>query len=395
MFYSKTVKLLAPKKNSQGGGSILDQRILKNLDFTLLGVVGALIAIGLLMVYSTTRDNTILTHGHQFAVVERQLLSVFIGLVLGFILLFVDYRISDRMAQLFYILMVLLLVAVLFLGSVRNGARSWLFNFQPAELAKIITIITLGKYLAEKESLGSYFNFIGPFLYLALPLGLILLQPDLGTALVFIFFFFTMLYVAGAPGWKIIILVAVGISLVGIMFMAHHFFNTPLLIKEYQVNRLTSFINPDHDPRGSGWNVRQAVIAVGSGQFFGKGLFRGSQGRLGYLPENFTDFIFAVLCEETGFIGSFIVLFLYFTLIWRGFRIAIQAKDKSGNIIATGIVSMFLFHIFENMGMNIGIMPITGIPLPFLSYGGSSMIVNIISISILSGIWARHQKIMF
>jgi rod shape determining protein RodA len=374
----------------------LDRRILKYLDFTIIGVVASLICIGLLMVYSTTRDNAALTQGHQFKLVERQLISVIIGLVLGFLLLFADYRISDRMSQLLYSLNLVMLILVLTpLGTVRNGAQSWLFGFQPSEFAKIILIITLGKYLSEKESLSSFYNFIGPFLFILPPLVLILLQPDMGTALVFIFFFLTMLYVAGAPGWKISVIILAGVLLLSIVFLAHHFFGTPMFIKEYQVARLTSFINPERDPKGSGWNVRQAVIAVGSGQFFGKGLFRGSQGRLGYLPENYTDFIFAVLGEETGFIGTFIVLFLYFTLIWRGFRIGFQAKDKTGSIIATGVVSMLLFHILENVGMNIGIMPITGIPLPFLSFGGTAMIANIVAISILSNIWARHQKIMF
>ncbi len=374
----------------------MDRRILKYLDFTIIGVVVALICIGLLMVYSTTRDNTALTQGNQFRLVERQLMAVIIGAVIGFLLLFADYRISDRMSQLLYCLNLVMLILVLSpLGTTKNGAQSWLFGFQPSEFSKIILIITMGKYLSEKESLNSFYNFIGPFCFLLPPLILILLQPDLGTALVFIFFFLTMLYVAGAPGWKILTIIAAGVLIVVIMFLAHHFFGTSLFIKDYQVARLTSFINPERDPKGSGWNVRQAVIAVGSGQFFGKGLFRGSQGRLGYLPENYTDFIFAVLGEETGFIGTFIVLFLYFTLVWRGFRIGFQAKDKTGSIIATGIVSMFLFHILENVGMNIGIMPITGIPLPFLSFGGTAMIANIVAISILSNIWARHQKIMF
>lgn len=374
----------------------MDRRILKYLDFMILGVVALLICIGLLMVYSTTRDNTALTQGNQFRMVERQLMAVIIGVVIGFFLLFIDYRISDRMSQLLYGLNIIMLVLVLTpLGTATKGAQSWLFGFQPSEISKIIVIITFGKYLSEKESLNSFYNFIGPFLFFLPPLALILLQPDLGTALVFIFFFFTMLYVAGAPGWKVLAIVLAGVVLITIVFLSHHFFNTPLFIKEYQVARLTSFINPERDPKGSGWNVRQAVIAVGSGQFFGKGLFRGSQGRLGYLPENYTDFIFAVLAEETGFVGAFFVLFLYFTLVWRGFRIGFQAKDKTGSIIATGIVSMFLFHILENVGMNIGIMPITGIPLPFLSFGGSAMIANIVAVSILSNIWARHQKIMF
>ncbi|MCL6591158.1 MAG: rod shape-determining protein RodA [Firmicutes bacterium] len=374
----------------------MDRRILKNLDFTLLGVVGALVIIGLVMILSATHANTSLAQGSQFKIIERQALAVLVGLVGGFLLLFMDYRISDRMSQLIYGLTIVSLILVLTpLGTTRNGAQSWLFNFQPSELAKVTMIVTFGKYLAEKESLQSFYSFIVPSIFLGVPLILILMQPDVGTALVFIFFFFVMMYAAGAPGWKLLVIIGAGLLFLGLLFLGHHYLGTPLPVKEYQLNRLTSFIDPERDPKGSGWNVRQAVIAVGSGQFFGKGLFRGTQGRLGYLPENYTDFIFAVLCEETGFIGGFIVLMLYFTLIWRGLRIALQARDKTGSLIATGIVSVFLFHVMENIGMNMGIMPITGIPLPFITYGGSSMIANLFAISILSGIWARHQKIMF
>ena len=213
--------------------------------------------------------------------------------------------------------------------------------------------------------------------------------------MVFIFFAFIMMYTAGAPGWKLSLIVLIAVVGITGMFLANHFFKIPLPIKHYQLARLTSFINPESDPRGSGWNVRQAVIAVGSGQFFGKGLFRGTEGRLGYLPENHTDFIFAVLCEELGFVGGFGVLFLFFILIWRGIRISYQARDKTGNLIAIGIVAMLMFHVLENIGMNMAIMPITGIPLPFITAGGSSMIANLIATGILINIWARRQKIMF
>ncbi len=374
----------------------MDRRLLKNLDFTLLSVVGLLIIVGLLMVYSATHAKIELTMGDPFAFAKRQLVAVLMGIVIFGFLLFFDYRISDRMSQLLYALNIIMLVMVLTpLGSVRNGAQSWLFGFQPSEISKVLLIITFGKYLAEKESLQSFYNFIPSFLYVGLPLLLIMLQPDLGTALVFIFIMLVMMYVAGAPGWKLLLLVFIGILGITVLFLSHRFFNTPLPIKEYQVARLTSFINPEQDPQGSGWNVRQAVIAVGSGQFFGKGLFRGTQGRLGYLPENHTDFIFAVLCEELGFVGGFGVIFLFFTLIWRGVRIAYQARDKNGTIVATGIVALFLFHVLENIGMNIGIMPITGIPLPFISSGGSSMLSSLAAVGILENIWARRQKIMF
>ncbi len=375
----------------------MDRRHLKNIDFSLLVVVGLLISLGLIMIYSATHANIALNQGDPYSFVKKQSIAVVIGAIGFVLLLFFDYRVSDRMAQLLYVLNIIMLVLVIIpgVGTFKNGARSWLFGMQPSELAKVIMIITFGKYLAEKESLSSFYNFIWPFIHVGVPLALILLQPDLGTALVFIFITLIMMYTAGAPGWKLSLLVLIGIIGISGMFLSHRFFHTSLPIKEYQIHRLTSFIDPERDPQGSGWNVRQAVIAVGSGQFFGKGLFRGTQGRLGYLPENHTDFIFAVLCEELGFVGGFGILFLFFTLIWRGVRIAYQARDKTGTLIAIGIVSMLLFHVLENVGMNIGIMPITGIPLPFITSGGSSMIANLVAVGLLTNIWARRQKIMF
>ncbi|HYH04932.1 MAG TPA: rod shape-determining protein RodA [Bacillota bacterium] len=374
----------------------MDRRLLKNLDFTLLAAVGLLIVIGLTMVYSATHAKEYLTNGDPFLFVKKQFAAVIFGLIgLAFVMLF-DYRLSERACQILYGLNIVMLILVLSpLGTERNGAQSWLFGLQPSEFSKVIMIITLGKYLSKKENLSSFYDFIGPFIYAGIPLLLILMQPDFGTALVFIFFLFLMMYVAGAPGWKLGSLVLAGILSITLIFVVCNIFHLPKPLKEYQIARLTSFINPESDPQGSGWNVRQAMIAVGSGQFFGKGLFRGTQGRLGYLPENHTDFIFAVLSEELGFIGAFGVLFLFFTIIWRGVKIAFHAKDRAGTIIATGVLAMFLFHILENVGMNIGIMPITGIPLPFISSGGSSMISSLVATGLLLNIWARHQRIMF
>ena len=374
----------------------MDRRLLKNLDFTLLAAVGLLIVIGLTMVYSATHAKEYLTNGDPFLFVKKQFIAVIFGLMgLAFVMLF-DYRLSERACHILYGLNIVMLLLVLSpLGTERNGAQSWLFGMQPSEFSKVIMIVTFGKYLSKKENLSSYFDFIGPFIYVGIPLLLILMQPDFGTALVFIFFMLLMMYVAGAPGWKLGSLVLAGILAITLIFVVCNIFHLPKPLKDYQIARLTSFINPESDPQGSGWNVRQAMIAVGSGQFFGKGLFRGTQGRLGYLPENHTDFIFAVLSEELGFIGAFGVLFLFFTIIWRGMKIALHAKDRAGAIIATGVLAMFLFHILENIGMNIGIMPITGIPLPFISSGGSSMISSLVAVGLLLNIWARHQRIMF
>jgi len=373
----------------------VDRRFFKNLDYTMITVVLILIAIGLVMVFSATHNNDRLTGGDPYSFVKKQAVAVGIGALIFIIILFGDYRLSDRMSYALYIMNIVMLILVLVLGDERNGSKSWLFGIQPSEFAKVITIVVFAKFLAERNSLTSFFDFIWPFCYIGLPMILILMQPDFGTTLVFIFFMLIMMYMAGAPGLKIMAIIGTAVLLITLLFVSHNLFNTPLPVKDYQVARLTSFLNPENDPQGSSWNLRQAIIAVGSGQFFGKGITKGTQGRLGYLPEHHTDFIFAILCEELGFIGGFGVLFLFFTLIWRGIRIAYQAKDKVGCLTAAGLVSMFLFHILENVGMNIGIMPITGIPLPFISSGGSSMIANMASIAILINIWARRQKIMF
>jgi rod shape determining protein RodA len=369
------------------------KKLLKNLDYSLLAIVGILVFIGLMIVFSATH---LKVAGNPYFYLIRQIGAGLIGLGCAFALQFYDYRISDRISHILYGLNIILLLLVLSpLGKEVNGAKSWLFFFQPAEFSKIILIVTLAKYLAEKESLNSYYDFIGPFIYVGIPTLLIVIQPNLGTALVFIFFTFIMMYIAGAPGKKLLIIILTGILSVSILFLAHQYLHTPLPIKSYQVNRLTSFMHPEKDSTGTGWQISQAMIAVGSGQFFGKGLLKGTQGRLGFLPEDHTDFIFSVLSEELGFVGSFIVLFLYFLMIWRSVKIAYQAKDKTGCLIATGVVSMFLFHVMENIGMNMGIMPIAGIPLPFISFGGTAMVANLIAIGLILNIWVHHQKIMF
>jgi rod shape determining protein RodA len=368
-------------------------KIIKNLDYGLLTVVGFLILAGLLMVYSSTH---LKVPGKPDFFLVRQIMATILGLAVGFVFLFHDYRISDRACRILYGLNIGMLLLVLSpLGREVNGAKSWLFFFQPAEICKIILIVTLANYLTKKEDLHSFYSFIGPFLYTGIPALLIIAQPNLGTALVFIFFTFVMMYIAGASGIKLLAVIMAGMLCIAVVFLSHYYLHTPLPVKSYQINRLTSFTNPEKDRTGAGWQLTQAMIAVGSGQFFGKGYLRGTQGRLGFLPENHTDFIFSVLSEELGFIGSFGIIFFYFLMIWHEIKISLQAKDKTGCLIATGIVSMFLFHVMENIGMNLGIMPVAGIPLPFISFGGTAMVANLSAIGIISNIWIHHQKIMF
>lgn len=375
-----------------------DRRLLRNLDYQLLLVVLFLVTMGLLTVYSATRSNIALDYGDPYFFVKKQLASVFLGLLGMVFVVFFDYRLSDLAAHLIYLVNLALLALVLFFGSQVSGAKAWLsfgfFSLQPAELSKLFLILTLARLLSEKDI--NTFKGLGlAFLHLLPPLALILLQPDFGTAMVFVFFFFVMLYMAGLKIRYFIWILAVILILVAAMVVAHYVFGAPLPIKDYQINRLLVFIDPDRDPAGGGWSVRQAVIAVGSGRFFGKGLFQNTQGQLGFLPEKHTDFIFGVFCEEWGFFGAFILLGFYFFLIWRSLRIAQLAKEKYGTLVAVGIMAVFLVHVLENIGMNMRIMPVTGIPLPFISYGGSAMTVNIIFIGLLESIWVRKQKILF
>jgi rod shape determining protein RodA len=348
------------------------------------------------MVFSATR----FLGGDPYAFVEKQLVAVIVGLVGMTLIFFMDYRLSNMAFYTLYVINILMLAAVLVLGSKTNGATSWInlgfMTFQPSEFSKLIMILLLSKHLSDKSSFSSIWDLLSPFFLLLVPLLLILLQPDFGTALVFVFFFFAMLYMAGAKGWHLSLIIFSGIFLITAVFVIHHFVpSSPMPFKDYQIKRLTSFMNPDEDPQGSGYNVRQAVIAVGSGRFFGKGLFHSTQGRLGFLPERHTDFIFAVFCEEWGFLGGFAMLILFLIVAWRGLKISQQAKERYGSLIAVGIMAMFLFHVLENAGMNMGMMPITGIPQPFISSGGSSMMANLFAVGFLENIWARRQKILF
>ena len=375
---------------------MIERRFWRNIDYQLCASVFCLIGIGLLMIYSTTG----LSHG--FLYVQKQLIFLVVSSIFAFLLLLEDYRFSKRMFWFIYGSMMFLLLLVLFIGVERNGAKSWInlgfSDLQPSELAKIGIILALAKYLDDKENLSHFTDLFIPFIIVLFPLILILKQPDFGTAMVFIAILFGMLFVGGARWQHLLGIILSGIILLGAMFYAHERFNLPIPLKEYQIKRLTVFLNPNKDEETRkrwGYQVIQSVITVGSGQFTGKGYLKSTQGRLKFLPAAHTDFIFAAFCEEFGFLGAFFLLGLYFFILWRGLQIAAQARDRFGTLIATGIVSMLLFHILINVGMNIGIMPITGIPLPFLSYGGSSLLTSMIGIGFLLNIWFRRQKIMF
>jgi rod shape determining protein RodA len=261
------------------------------------------------------------------------------------------------------------------------------FQFQPSEFAKLVMILVLAKYFSTNyDFMDNPRHLVVSFLYVLVPAGLVMSQPDLGTALVLLVIWGVMAVVARVRVSYLLALVVAGAALIPLAI--------PFL-KPYQRARLEVFLNPVADPLGTSYNVVQSTIAVGSGQLFGKGLAAGSQSQLNFLPSQHTDFIFAVLSEKLGFVGGFLVIGLFVALLLRGLHIAAQAEDRFGVFIATGVVTMLLFHIFINVGMNLGLMPVTGIPLPLVSYGGTSLLVSLLAIGLLESIAVRRRKIEF
>ena len=302
-----------------------------------------------------------------------------------------DYKVLGKMANTLYGINMLMLLAVMFIGQSALGAQRWIqlgpISLQPSEFSKLIMIIALADMLDRKKGqLNSFQDIIPIFLYVGIPFLLVLKQPDLGTSLVFMAILFGMIFIAGIRTKLLMIIFGAGITFMPFFW---HF------LKDYQKQRLTVFIDPYVDPLGSGYHIIQSKIAIGSGMLFGKGLFGGTQSQLYFLPENHTDFIFAVIGEELGFVGAALILLLYFIVLYRGIKIAGSARDNFGMLLATGITSMLAFHVLVNVGMTAGIMPVTGIPLPLMSYGVSALTTNMISIGILLNIYMRRQKIMF
>ncbi|PKM88684.1 MAG: rod shape-determining protein RodA [Firmicutes bacterium HGW-Firmicutes-12] len=372
-------------------------KLIKSMDYALLINVALILVMSFFVLHSATY-NASLKHNTDY--LQRQFLSTVIGISAFLFVLLIDYEKLSKYALHIYALNITLLLAVLFLGEETKGAQAWLpigsFKFQPAELVKILLIIGLAKFLVPRVGrLNSIKDLLPVFIYVGVPLLLILKQPDLGTGLVYIAIMFGMLLAAGASPLLLGGLLGGGIGLISLAIYAHYTWGIWLPLKDYQLMRLIIFLDPMIDPKGWGWNVIQSQIAVGSGGLFGKGWGLGSQTKYDFLPEQWTDFIFSVLAEEFGFIGSALLLLLFFFLIYRGIRIAFKAKDTFGSLIAVGVVSMFAFHILQNVGMTIGIMPITGIPLPFVSYGGSSLLANLIALGLIMNVHIYHDPIMF
>ncbi|AZO94314.1 rod shape-determining protein RodA [Halocella sp. SP3-1] len=376
-----------------------NKKLIKNLNWYIPLTVFLLIIIGIIAISSALELNK--TDSMGLIYVQRQVTAAIMGCILVIIIQFFDYRVYRYYADIIYLSTIGILGIILVVGHTVAGGKRWLnfgpINFQPSELAKIMLILVLAAVIDEKkDDLKHIFGFVKPFIYVLVPFVLIILQNDLGTSLVLLAIFIGILFVSGANLKIMLGVFGGGFLSVVAYILSHIYLNVPLFfLKEYQLNRLIIFINPDLDPYGRGYNIIQSKIALGSGKLLGKGLFAGTQSQLEFLPEKHTDFIFSVIGEEFGFLGVIIVILLCFFLLWQILEVASKARDDYGRFIATGVAAMFFFHIIENIGMTMGLMPITGLPLPFVSYGGSSMLTSMIAIGLVINVNLRRKKIIF
>ena len=364
----------------------------RRIDWTLVLAVLALCAIGAALVWSATRQPAIDSGGDPRAFLKKHVLNAVIGLGLAVAASAFDYRMLRAYAPVLYVLSLGGLVAVLSpLGSTINGSHSWIvlpagFSVQPSEFAKVSLVVVMSMLLAEKRDAENEPRDVDVVLALAVaavPLALVMLQPDLGTAMVVSALVLGLVAVSGAPIRWVVGLVA-GAVLVAYLAVATG------LLKDYQLDRFRAFYDPTADPKGAGYNVRQSLIAIGSGGVDGQGLFQGAQTQGKFVPAQQTDFIFTVAGEELGLVGAALVIGLIGLVLWRAGRIAMQAEDLFGRLVATGILCWFAFQAFENIGMTLGIMPVTGVPLPFVSYGGSSMFANLLAVGLLQNVHMRR-----
>jgi rod shape determining protein RodA len=386
----------------------------------------ALVVIGLASIYSATFDTNA---AGRF---DKQLLWACLGFVSLVVTMFTPLRVIQRWSFALYLLSLLGLGAVLAIGTREHGSQSWFgvggMGGQPSEFVKITTILALASFLSRNDvSMGSLKDVAKAFVILFLPISLIMMQPDLGTSLTFIAMFVPVLYWAGASNFLIVAVIApalvalsaiigtttflIVLALVGgaLFFFREDRFVSALMfginamigifvqvayekLPMYQQKRIATFLDPNNDPLGAGYNVIQAKVAIGSGGFFGKGYLQGTQTQLNFIPKQWTDFIFCVPGEEFGFLGAAIVLALFAILLAHGVRVGYTAKNRFGSTIAIGISALFAVHVFVNIGMSVGLMPVMGIPLPFLSYGGSSLCSYMIMVGLMMNVYANRKE---
>jgi rod shape determining protein RodA len=363
----------------------------RRLDWILIGSVGAIIGYGLWAIAGITRHDV---PGDANYYLTRQVIFVVIGGAALLVALLIDpeiYRTRWRLilgGQAF-------LIAIVFLAGPIRGSKRWLdlgfFRFQPSEFGKVLFVLALAGFLAERaRRLDEVRTTLVAVGLASMPIFLVFLQPDFGTALVYCAAVAAVLFVAGTP-WTHVGVLLGGVTALAVLILGVLPGVGLPLLKKYQEDRLTGFLHPDSDPGGTTYNITQSKNAIGAGQLRGRGVDNATQTTLNFLPEHHTDFVFASLAEERGFVGAALLLMLYLLVVWRGFRIVALARDPFAAIVAGGLVFALLFQIFVNVGMTMGIAPITGIPLPFVSVGGSSMIANLIAVGLLLAIQVRSR----
>lgn len=361
-----------------------DRRLLLHFDWTIFSCVIALSAIGLVSVMSASYNGP---HKPLDPLVIRQAIWVGVGIAVMIAAVLFDYRSLQGYAYPAYIISVALLIAVEVIGHSTGGSRRWInlgiFHLEPSELAKLAMVLVMVRYFREEPPKGGWKlrQMIVPALLLGIPFALVLKQPDLGTALILVLITGTLVFVSGL-NWRTMLLL--GIVALCAAPLSWHF------LKPYQRQRLVSFINPQADPLGSGYHIIQSEIAIGAGGTWGKGFLKGTQARLNFLPEQSTDFIFAVFAEEFGMAGAIVLLLLYASLILRGAWIARHSRDRFGGLLAVGLTSILFWQVAINIGMATGMLPVVGITLPMVSYGGSSLIAMMAAAGLLISINARR-----
>jgi rod shape determining protein RodA len=366
----------------------LDRRLATNFDWGTLALSLAIIALSIVLLYSATSERSEGPSGMHL----KQLLWTGMGLVSMFAVLCIDYQTLCRHAYVLYGVLLVSLVIVLLFGRVVNGSQRWLvlgpWHVQTSELAKPVLVLVLARYFTERTPPGTaaltFRNLLLPVLLVGLPFGLIVKQPNLSTAMVLVVLLWVMALMIGLCRTTLITLLLLGVGVLPLAWT--------LVLKDYQRERLLTLLNPQPDLLGAGYHSWQSKIAIGSGGLWGKGLLAGTQSRLSFLPERHTDFIFAVLAEEIGFVGVVLLLCLFGCLLVHGFIIAYQAHDRLGALIATGVVTILAAQIFLNIGMTIGLVPIIGLPLPLMSYGGSSLVMTFLCLGLLMNVRMRRFK---
>jgi rod shape determining protein RodA len=365
---------------------------LRRLDWILLLAVGMLCTMGALLVWGATKPHNVALGLDPNGDLKRDLLNIGIGVGLGGVAAIVDYRTIRAYTPVVYLASLVGLIAVLVHGVTVNGSHSWIkigpgFEVQPSEFAKIALIVLAAMLLGERRDGAIAPDDRDVWMTLAassVPILLILKQPDVGTVMVVAFVVFGVIALSGVSSKWIIGLLVVAAGVAVVIVHLH-------LLKDYQLKRFTAFTNPHADTQGSGYNTHQARIAIGSGGLFGKGLFHGTQTNGQFVPEQNTDFVFTVAGEELGLAGSGLLVVLVGVVLWRGLSIAARAEDAFGTLLSVGVVCWFGFQAFENIGMTVGIMPVTGLPLPFVSYGGSSIFASMLAVGLLQNVHMRSR----